>query len=477
MGPTPLFALALLSVDLPLAYSHGAIVFPPSRNAVEGQLDPWAKGVPYPVIFNSTPSSDHPTPNYPQWCPIADPKANDHTVPYDGVGLSGTNGQACYWFSNGCSIGCDTCDGVTRGPMPGLGTPTPGDPLPFSECWYSNGIVNGSAATPAADDSSPNRYSDHAHDSPNCKTGQCAGMTPGGSDPCKGNCRRKMNQCNSNKFATKPALCHPDLRTYNVNASCGGPTDWYQFAPWRAPGHAPVFDSCGMAGGTPHRGDYGAQYFDTRFARQGDLGSKVLKPRKTGVVWTAGSTVEVSWAIEANHGGGYQYRLCKADDPLGLVEDCFIKHPLPFTNGQRLRWGGKHGRVEAIEGRLASDGPPKVGNYTGRIFTDVKVKPAGSAWARNPIPDDTSRCYNQCREFPPPCKGEIPECEITKFLYGQDATCLCSGAWGPYNMEIVDDVIIPADLTPGEWVLGWRWDAEESHQVWQSCSDVTIVAA
>ena len=184
--------------------------------------------------------------------------------------------------------------------------------------------------------------------------------------------------CPKHGLQTKPALCHPDLRTYNVNASCGGPTDWYQFAPWRAPGHAPVFDSCGMAGGTPHRGDYGAQYFDTRFARQGDLGSKVLKPRKTGVVWTAGSTVEVSWAIEANHGGGYQYRLCKADDPLGLVEDCFIKHPLPFTNGQRLRWGGKHGRVEAIEGRLASDGPPKVGNYTGRIFTDVKV-PATSS--------------------------------------------------------------------------------------------------
>ena len=24
--------------------------------------------------------------------------------------------QACYWFSNGCSIGCPTCDGSTRGP-------------------------------------------------------------------------------------------------------------------------------------------------------------------------------------------------------------------------------------------------------------------------------------------------------------------------------------------------------------------------
>ena len=26
--------------------------------------------------------------------------------------------QACYWFSNGCSHGCEACDGVTRGPIP-----------------------------------------------------------------------------------------------------------------------------------------------------------------------------------------------------------------------------------------------------------------------------------------------------------------------------------------------------------------------
>ena len=41
-------------------------------------------------------------------------------------------------------------------------------------------------------------------------------------------------------------------------------------------------------------------------------------------------------------------------------------------------------------------------------------------------------------------------------MYDQDATCLCSGAWGPYNMEIVDDVIIPKDLKPGDYVLGFR---------------------
>ena len=31
-----------------------------------------------------------------------------------------------------------------------------------------------------------------------------------------------------------------------------------------------------------------------------------------------------------------------------------------------------------------------------------------------------------------------------------------------------------AELPPGEYVVGWRWDCEESSQVWTSCSDVTI---
>ena len=39
-----------------------------------------------------------------------------------------------------------------------------------------------------------------------------------------------------------------------------------------------------------------------------------------------------------------------------------------------------------------------------------------------------------------------------------------------YNMEIVDTVLIPPDLEAGDWVLGWRYDCEESSQVWSSCS-------
>ena len=55
--------------------------------------------------------------------------------------------------------------------------------------------------------------------------------------------------------------------------------------------------------------------------------------------------------------------------------------------------------------------------------------------------------------------------------------CRCSddGApSGPANVEVVDQVRLSAGLDPGAWVLGWRWDCEESNQVWASCSDVTI---
>ena len=43
------------------------------------------------------------------------------------------------------------------------------------------------------------------------------------------------------------------------------------------------------------------------------------------------------------------------------------------------------------------------------------------------------------------------------------------------NMEIVDLVHVPATIEPGNYILGWRWDCEQSNQIWSSCSDLTIV--
>lgn len=61
-----------------------------------------------------------------------------------------------------------------------------------------------------------------------------------------------------------------------------------------------------MAGGnTPSQGRGGEAKFHTvPWASQGDLGSKVLKKGPATANYTAGSTVEMSWAIRYNHGGG-----------------------------------------------------------------------------------------------------------------------------------------------------------------------------
>ena len=39
--------------------------------------------------------------------------------------------------------------------------------------------------------------------------------------------------------------------------------------------------------------------------------------------------------------------------------------------------------------------------------------------------------------------------------------CRCSGIWGPYNVEIVDTVLVP-DVPPGDYVVGFRYDCVRS---------------
>ena len=350
--------------------------------------------MPWPPPFNSG------LPAKPNWCAIA--AAGQPAGTSDPTKLSGVNGQACFWFSNGCSIGCAECDGNTRGPIPvrGFGGKT------------------------------------------------CMGMAPRfPADPAKeGNCKRKMDVCQRGHNAS---VCSAELRTYNTAAECHGPEDWYEFSPWRAPGAAPVFDGCGMAGGKPPpRGTrFGAEYFNTTLSKQGDLGSKSLPKSHTGVVWRAGSTVEVSWAIEANHGGGYQYRLCPAEN--ATTEACFQRMPLPFVGQQGLRWYGR-------------DSPDAIAISFKGVYVTEGVSPPGAAWAMNPIPRNDEGQTG---------KGFAPRCTNASMCQGME-----DGSNANPNMEIVDKLQVPLWVPAGDYVLGWRWDCEESNQIWQSCSDITIVA-
>merc|ERR1712137_266215 len=43
-----------------------------------------------------------------------------------------------------------------------------------------------------------------------------------------------------------------------------------------------------------------------------------------------------------------------------------------------------------------------------------------------------------------------------------------------FNFNIIDKVQIPASLAPGEYLLSFRWDTEQTPQIWTNCADVTV---
>ena len=99
-------------------------------------------------------------------------------------------------------------------------------------------------------------------------------------------------------------------------------------------------------------------------------------------------------------------------------------------------------------------------------YVSTGTSPEGSTWVTNPVPRN---------DFAQTGKGFSDKCSP----YGMDSK-LCSGmedgSSAMETLEIVDRVKIPDNLPAGEYVLGWRWDCEESNQIWQSCSDITITA-
>ena len=120
----------------------------------------------------------------------------------DPRNLTGSNGQACFWFSNGCDISCDKCDGNT-GQMV----------HPTFVYAGPKGMNNG-------------------------WTGQFK-PDPTKQQPPGGTSARSI--CSKPKH--KATICDPNLRTVNTNAECGGADDYFYYAPWRAPGRAPVIDA------------------------------------------------------------------------------------------------------------------------------------------------------------------------------------------------------------------------------------------
>lgn len=268
-------------------------------------------------------------------------------------------------------------------------------------------------------------------------------------------------------------LNDPMYRTANQDAEVGSEQDIYKWNPWRAPGKAPVFDSCGMAGGNYVEVFNAGAYNTTIYAKQGDLGSKVLKPRPMGVVWKRGSVAKARWQITALHGGGYRFRLCPANRTLN--EECFQAHELNFA-------------TPATHTLLFGDGTSKT------VPATVVEHGGGIGWMKWPVPNygDTNcdyivakgeHCPWQCNRCGAPWYAADGACptRCDKQYPGLPAYAGANKTLFPpptgkgfHEYAIEDQLVVPDDIPAGDYVLGWRWDCETTSQVWTTCSDISI---
>ena len=286
--------------------------------------------------------------------------------------------------------------------------------------------------------------------------------------------------------------------------------------PWLAPGHAPVVNSCGILGGWQYNSaqDYiagpGDGYENLMNGTGGAVNSYMPPANLTipagthgNVVlleeinhrmqeaqgeqyttndnprWKAGSVQNVSYSLSANHGGGFQWRVCPIEFLLNdtLDEGCFTA--LDFVGDES--W---------FVYKNDSDNETQTIPFTPVRVSDANtngVLPKGSTWTQIGLP--------ACGDFATPdwnCDGPMFENEISKagFWGGPEITSNISTSPAlfdimeplsartdvhPIPFEIVDTIQVPKGME-GDYVLSWRWDSEQSSQVWTQCTIVTIEA-
>ena len=77
------------------------------------------------------------------------------------------------------------------------------------------------------------------------------------------------------------------------------------------------------------------------------------------------------WGLRANHGGGFQWRLCPRSEK--LTEACFQARPLPFVGRQSLQY--PNGTRQLIPSKYA------YANGSVAAITADNQLPVGITWA------------------------------------------------------------------------------------------------
>ena len=178
----------------------------------------------------------------------------------------------------------------------------------------------------------------------------------------------------------------PAALTWNIDGKSPR-AEWNKYMPWRAPGTSIPLNPCGIASGFDPKA--GVQY-PHRFKSgtpQGTAGTAL--PEGFVTYWKPGATVEASYRLAVNHGGGYQWRVCPKKRSItsgnqtsssstttpttattsSITNECFEQNPLAFADSTTTLQlaDGRRFPIDAVD---VSEG----------------VVPANKAWRRLPLP-------------------------------------------------------------------------------------------
>merc|ERR1712232_1314153 len=166
--------------------------------------------------------------------------------------------------------------------------------------------------------------------------------------------------------------------------------------------------------------------------------------------WEAGSVVEVAWTITANHQGAIGYRLCprsqvgqdSGND--GATEKCFQANHLKYATNETCIQCLTNGIATARKCFPATDHVGKNGNAYRETVAHLCAGHKQGDFC------------NGLMDYP--C---FDHRDVTRY----------DGPEGGFSL--VDKVIVP-DLPEGDYVLSWRWDCQDTPQVWMNCADIKV---
>ena len=109
-----------------------------------------------------------------------------------------------------------------------------------------------------------------------------------------------------------------------------------------------------------------------------------------------------------------------------------------------------------------------------------KIEKGDYSWCQGAHPSPKTKCS---KENPQACyaipynttHGSSQSCPTSLMFPKQWDDGTGGGVGGTFMFSMTDSLKVPSELAPGQYSLSWRWDCEQTPQVWNSCADITIV--